>query len=94
MLSFEDSKGYLKNGGLRADDGTVLTVNGMYLSTSALIAVADPQCYISTLVVFADPTQIMFTLCVSRLANLTIWPGSWSSYMRRTITNFLLSRSV
>ncbi|KAL8846156.1 MAG: hypothetical protein Q9221_008736 [Calogaya cf. arnoldii] len=27
MLSFEDSKGYLKNGALRADDGTVLAVN-------------------------------------------------------------------
>ena len=30
MLSFDDSKGCLKNGGLRADDGTVLCVNGMY----------------------------------------------------------------
>lgn len=34
MLSFEDSKCYLRNGGLRADDGTVLSVNGRYLSTA------------------------------------------------------------
>lgn len=30
MLSFETSQGYLKNGELRADDGTVLAINGTY----------------------------------------------------------------
>jgi hypothetical protein len=33
MLTFENCQGYLKNGKLKADDGTVLAVNGRALST-------------------------------------------------------------
>jgi len=29
MLSFETCQGYLKNGKLKADDGTLLALNGM-----------------------------------------------------------------
>lgn len=31
-MSFENSQGYLKNGKLKADDGNVLSVNGMYIT--------------------------------------------------------------
>lgn len=31
MLSFENSQGYLKNGRLKADDGTTLSINGMLI---------------------------------------------------------------
>lgn len=34
MLSFDVSQGFLKNGELKADDGTALAVNGTYLSAS------------------------------------------------------------
>ncbi len=33
-MTFETCQGYLKNGKLKADDGTVLAVNGVFLQSS------------------------------------------------------------
>ena len=69
LMTFETCQGYLKNGKLKADDGTVLAVNGAFSDFPFAIAlVLVPLIY----------KQIKYILSVNRPANPTIWPVLWS----------------
>ena len=69
MMTFEKSKGVLKKGGLVADDGTVLYVDGKNNLLS----------FFPRLVRLTNRLKIMCILSVSRLAILITSVGLWSS---------------
>ena len=73
LMTFETCQGYLKNGKLKADDGTVLAVNGEF-NLLAIPSAADAPLY--------DPTnrsltrvQIKCIWYANHLASHTTWRG-------------------
>ena len=78
LMTFENCQGYLKNGKLKADDGTTLAVNGEH-----------PLCYIHSWLaprknlkgISLTHVQIRYILSVSPPGSHTTWPESWSFSM-------------
>lgn len=85
MLSFEYCQGYLKNGKLKADDGTLLSVNGM-CSFNQLSVKMSPLVKPRS---FSNTLQTMCISYASHRANRTTWHESWSSFTPITIKTTL-----